>query len=362
MFKKYVAIVFSFFFLFSFSLAPVWADDLDTGPELFSESAVLMDGTTGQVLFDKNMNEIKEPASITKIMTAFLAIEKGNMDEVITMTPEAVFSIPRGTSHISLDKGEELTIEQALYAMMVESANDAANGIAEHIGGSLDDFTVLMNEKAQALGAENTHFTNAHGLPAAGHYTSAYDMALIVRQAIAYPEFLRFSNVADYDMAPTNKQPEVRHFHNTHGMIRPRSGLYFPYEGIISGKTGYTSKTGHTLVTVVRRNEHTLIAVVLKAAGAKDAYQDTIKLFDYGFEMIAAHPELSADNMNSTVPETSVVIPVSAAEEKTWGTVIISILKWIASVVLILLGMAFIIRWINLYRRKRRRMKRNRFL
>ena len=143
-----------------------------------SDSAILMDAETGQVLFEKNMNKIEYPASITKVMTGLLALENSNLDDIITMTHEGVFSIERDSSHIALNVGEQISMRDALYALAIQSANDAANGIGIHISGSLEEFAKLMNKRAKELGALNTHFVTTNGLHDSQHYTTAYDMAL----------------------------------------------------------------------------------------------------------------------------------------------------------------------------------------
>ncbi len=247
--------------------------------QIKSETAVLIDAETGQVLFAKDMHKKMYPASITKIMTALLALENGNLQDKITMTEQAVFSIGRGTSHIALDVDEEITLEQALYALAIESANDAANGIAENIGGSLSVFTSLMNKRALELGALNTNFVNAHGLPDEQHYTTAYDMARITMEAAKIPEFKKIFSTLDYEIPPTNKQTEVRYLHSTNAMLRGE----YRYDGILAAKVGWTQIAQHTRITVAKRNNRTLIVVVMKTASKNDSCEDTIKLLDFGF-------------------------------------------------------------------------------
>lgn len=248
--------------------------------DLISESACLMDADTGQVLFEKNMDSRKFPASITKIITAIVAIEKGNLSDIITMSDNAVFSVGRNTSHISLTPGEQITLKDALYAAMLMSANDACNGIAEHIAGSIDAFTSLMTSKAREVGAKNSNFNNANGLKDAEHYTTAYDMAAITRYALKNPVFTELFGTYIYHMPPNNKQPETRNFANQHCMI---ANTEFNYEGIIGGKAGYTTVAQYTLVTAAERDGRRLIAVVMKSPQVNDKYKDTIKLLDYGF-------------------------------------------------------------------------------
>lgn len=248
--------------------------------QIVSESAVLMDADSGQILFEKNMHRQLPPASITKIMTALLAIEKGDFSDVITMSHDAVFSVPRGASHIALDEGEQLTLEQAMYAMMLPSANDAANGIAEAIGGSLPNFVELMNQRAKELGAQDTHFVNANGLSEEGHYTSAYDMALITREAMKHAQFQTVWGTERYEMAPTNLQPEPRIFFTQNKML---SNTQYHDDDIIGGKLGYTREASNTMVVAARRNGRTLICVLLKTEHPADKYADAKLLLDDGF-------------------------------------------------------------------------------
>ncbi len=161
-----------------------------------------MDAETGQVLVEKAMHKHMYPASITKIATCLLAMERGNPSDIVTVTDEGVFAVPRNTTHIALTGGEQLTLEQLEYAMMVQSANDAANAIAIHLSGSVEAFAQLMNERAAQLGAQDTHFTNANGLPDDAHVTSAYDMALLTRQAMTHPEFASLAGTQSYEIPP----------------------------------------------------------------------------------------------------------------------------------------------------------------
>lgn len=245
-----------------------------------SKSAVLIDAETGSVLFDKNMNMKMYPASITKIMTAMLALEQKELNDVLTTSHNAVYSLPFNTSHIALFEDEQLTLEQALYALGIESANDASNVIAENTYGSIENFAQKMTEKAKLLGAVNTNFTNPHGLPDDNHYTTAYDMALITAQAIKVPELTRFFSTNRYDMGPTNKRDVIRQFWNANDFVNKNKTC----EGLVMSKTGWTQAAEHTLVTVCERNGVTLIAVVMSSKHKRDKFDDTQLLMDYGFE------------------------------------------------------------------------------
>ena len=263
--------------------APAGATSGNKGdpPELISESAVLIDADTGQVLFEKEMDKQQFPASITKIITVTLALENGKMADTITMSDEAVFSVARNTSHIALTPGEEITLEQAAYAAMMVSANDACNGIAEYVSGSIPEFAKLMTEKAKEWGAKGTQFNNANGLKDDQHYTTAYDMAMIMRHALTNETFRKIIGTKTYDMPPNNKQKDTRHFTNQHSMLTDPK---FEDPGIIGGKAGYTTAAKYTLVTAAERDGVTLIAVVMKSPKLNDKYKDTSALLDYGFE------------------------------------------------------------------------------
>ena len=251
-----------------------------TAPSLVSESAVLIDADSGQVLYEKDMHRQMYPASITKILTVITGLEKLSMTEKMTMSHYAVFSLPVGSSHIALDEGEEITMEHAVYAALLMSANDACNGIAEKAAGSIDAFTVMMNDTARKAGAKNSNFVNAHGLSDENHYTTAYDMAMICRYALQNETFRKVFGTYKYIMPPNNKQPESRTFINQHLMVSDPS---LKYDGILGGKAGWTSVSKCTLVTAAERDGKTLIAVVMKCVKDADKYADTKALLDYGF-------------------------------------------------------------------------------
>ena len=248
-------------------------------PYLQSEAAILMDAETGQILFEKNSRERMYPASITKIMTGMLALTYLTPDQTITISQQAYDAVPRTSSHIGLQPGEELTVEQAMYALAMQSANDAANGLAEAVSGSQEEFARLMTETAHALGAADTQFTNANGLPDDGHYTTARDMALITAEALKTPGFCQYFSTINYHMLPTNLYPDIRSFVNPNQIL---AGQY-SYGGVLMSKTGWTSSAWGTLVTAVKQRDTTLIAVTLKSQYLEAKYQDTCALFDYGF-------------------------------------------------------------------------------
>lgn len=260
----------------------------ETNLKLQSEGAVLMDYDTGKILYDNNMDKPLFPASTTKIMTAILAIENGNLDDIVTVDQEVV-SLTEG-SHIALETGEKLTMEQLLYALLVQSANDAAYAIAKHVSGSIEGFVKLMNEKAKELGATNTNFVNPNGLHDDKHVTTAQDLALIARYAMENETFRKFVNTTKYTIGPTNKKTETRHLWNTNNLLAGSAlinvdGVNVPYkyEGASGVKTGTTSQAGNCLVSFAEKDNQKLIAVVLKATDEANVYGDSHKLLNYGF-------------------------------------------------------------------------------
>lgn len=247
--------------------------------QLASQAAVLMDADTGMVLYEKNMHEVLYPASITKIMTAMLAIQHLEPDQVLTVSQTAVNAVPRTSSHISLLAGERLTVGDALYAIGMESANDAANVLAEAVSGSLEAFAEEMTRQAQALGALNTHFANANGLPDSQHYTTAYDMALITAAALKQEGLSTYFSMVNYTLPATNLSA-ARSFSNKDRLLP--GGQYY-YEGVVMAKTGWTSAAQGTFAAVVKQGDTTLVAITLKSPLLEDKYKDTHKLMDYGF-------------------------------------------------------------------------------
>ena len=273
-------------------LAPftkVQAEDYwPSGVNVVAESAIIMDVDTGTILYSKNMNDEHYPASITKIMTALLTLENCDLDETVTFSPEAVYGTEVGSSSIARDVGEEMTVEQTLYGMMLESANECAYALAEHVAGSLSDFVDMMNAKAKELGCTNTHFNNSNGLPDEQHYTSAYDMALISAAAYKIPKFAEVVGTKNYTIPPTNKHSDPTPLNNHHCMRHYYKTNKYLYDYCLGGKTGYTVVAGANLVTYARKDGMTLVCVVMKDTTAEQ-YNDTRSLFDYCFDNFAVY-------------------------------------------------------------------------
>lgn len=240
-----------------------------TGPAVQAASAIIMDASTGTVLYEKDADTPRYPASITKIMTTLLALENCNLDEMVHFSATAVYENEGGTSHIARDLDEEMTLEQCLYGIMLESANECSYAVAEHVGGGdYQKFIDMMNAKAAELGCTNTHFNNCNGLPDPAHVVSARDMALISREAIKNSMFRKIVGTVRYEIPPTNKHADPTPLNNHHQMISAYKGRQNLYEYCIGGKTGWTSDAGNTLVTFAEKDGMTLICVVMNCTAA----------------------------------------------------------------------------------------------
>ena len=248
------------------------------GPAISAQSAILLEANTGVILYAKNIDEKLYPASTTKLMTCLIAAGNAKMDEMVTFSHDAVFSIESGSSNIGIDAGQAMTMEESLYGILTASANEVANGVAEHIAGSPEAFAELMNEKAAELGCKNTHFVNAHGLYDDNHYTTAYDLAIIAQAFFRNEQLSKIGNTASYHFKPTSTQPDDFIVRNKHKLITGE----IEYEGIEGGKTGYTDEARQTLVTCAEQKGMKLICVVMKEE-SPDQFYDTITLLDYGF-------------------------------------------------------------------------------
>lgn len=269
-----------------FGSIAAYADETDAvwpaGPEVGAASAIVMEANTGTVLYEKNADEQHYPASITKIMTTLLAIENCPLDDIVTFSAKAVYENEGDTSHIARDVAEEMTLEQCLYGTMLESANECAWAVAEHIGGGdASVFVNMMNEKAAELGCTGTHFSNPNGLPDETHVTTCRDMALISRAAIQNSTFRTITGTVKYTIPPTNKHADPTPLNNHHQMISSYKGTKNLYEYAIGGKTGYTVAAGNTLVTYAEKDGMLLVCVVMNAGSTH--YTDTRALFEYCF-------------------------------------------------------------------------------
>lgn len=257
-------------------------------PAVSAKNLVLIEAKTGNVLYSINPDQKAYPASITKILTAAIALEKGNLNDVITIDEEASVGIPAGSSAIVMDKGEKFTLEQLLYGLMLISGNDAAVAIAKYISGTTDEFANLMNQKAKEWGAKNSHFANPHGFHNDNHYTTAYDMAMIARHAMTIPKFRDIVSTTLYLDIPKTSRGDQRRWDNINSFIQPNSKYY--YEGATGIKTGYTDRARHTLVASAQRNGMELIVVLMGEPSKPIAWRDAAALMDYGFSAFIRKP------------------------------------------------------------------------
>lgn len=280
--KKCISIIIVIILLSTYSFS--FAQELN----LDAESAILMDYDTLEILYEKNSHLKLYPASTTKTMTAILAIELGNLNDVITVDEE-VIHLTKG-SHIALDYDEEMTLEDLLHALLIQSANDAALAIGKHISGSVEGFIKLMNEKAVELGALNTNFVNPNGLHNEEHVSTAYDLALIGKYAMENELFRSIVIKPTYVIGPTNKKTESRTLRSTNMFILGNENINYEgrtipikLDGVLGGKTGYTPQAQNCLITVFEKDNRRLLTAVIKANG-KEVYADTHRLINYGLD------------------------------------------------------------------------------
>lgn len=257
--------------------APEWPSNVSVQ----AEGAILMDADTGTVLWGQNIHNQYYPASITKVMTALLVIEKCDMDEIVTFSHDAVFNVEAGSSNAGINEGDKLSVKDCLYALLLKSANEAGNALAEHVAESREAFADMMNERAKELGCTNTHFANPSGLNDPEHYTSPYDMALIAKAAFSNPVFVEIDSTTYYKLPPNSTNKEGLAIYPGHRMMRKSTPFYYP--GIVGGKTGYTTLAGNTLITCAEKNDMRLITVILKGSTPR-YWTDTKNLLDFGFE------------------------------------------------------------------------------
>ena len=254
-----------------------WPEEISVN----SPNAIVMEMNTGTILYDKNSKEARYPASITKIMTTMLALENSELNEMVTFSDEAIDNTEG--SGIARDYGEQMTMEDCLYAIMLESANECAYAVAEHISGSIEAFADLMNAKAKELGCVNTNFVNPHGLHDDNHYTCCYDMALIAKAAYENETFRIITSTKARMIPPTNKHAEETPLQNHNKLLHRYQKGNYVYEYCTGGKTGYTTNANATLVTFAEKDGMALVCVVMNTDGVSE-WTDSRALFDYCFD------------------------------------------------------------------------------
>lgn len=280
--SKACCLVISALFMIQGSVLPVLASDYwPEGAEILSPNAIVMELSTGTILYEKNSLEQHYPASITKILTTLVALENSDLSEIVTFSDESIDDTMG--SGIARDYGEQMTMEQCLYAVMLESANECAYAVAEHVGGTMENFVKMMNEKAAEIGCQNTHFANPHGLHDENHYTCAYDMALISKAAYENETFRIITGTTRYTIPPTNKHDEPTLLQNHNEILYPRKETKYVRDYCTGGKTGYTDAANSTLVTFAEKDGLTLVCVIMNTQ-SPNQWTDTINLFEYCFD------------------------------------------------------------------------------
>ncbi len=296
---------------------PVASNELTAWPQMSAieaRSAIVMDADTGGIVYAKLIDDKRYPASITKIMTCLLALENSSMSDIVTFTEEGVKEAYAGSSNCVPVLGEEFTMEQALNIMMLKSANDMATQIAVSIGGSVEGFTTMMNDRAVQLGCTGTHFNNANGMPDDNHYSTAHDFALIMQECIKNETFRKITSTAVVTIPPTNKTSTERIYQNHCALVVPSDSRYYEY--CIGGKTGYTDSAWRTLVTAAQKDGRTLVCVTMKCATKQD-FPDTAALFEYGFNNFTNQ---TVDRTVDGYKETgAVTLPANATIDNTWS-------------------------------------------
>jgi len=288
--KNLVIMLVVFILLFFIWASPIFGTDISPNVNIDdvktkSPSCILIDAKSGKILYAKNPYRKMYPASTTKLMTAILTLENCKLTDTATVSHNAIYSIPVGYSHANLKEGERLTIEQLLNVLLIPSANDAAIVLAEHVSGSVDEFSKLMNQKAKEIGCQNTNFVNPNGIHHKNHYSTAYDLALIGQYAMKFSDIMRIAMIKQYTLPVTNKYNKTdRIFNATNTLINNESlnKNYYPYATGL--KTGYTDAAGYCIVSTAKKGDMELIAVVLKGSSTDKRATDCKNLFDYGFK------------------------------------------------------------------------------
>ncbi len=264
-------------------------------PNVTADSYIVIDNKTNKVLYNKNENKKMYPASTTKILTAIMALENCNLEDTVTASYDAIMTIPEGYSTANIQIGEKLTVEQLLEVLLVHSANDAANVLAEFVGGSIDSFVNMMNTKLNELGANNSHFTNAYGLHDENHYTTAKDLAKIMQFCLKNETFRKISGQASCAISATNKYG-TRSYSSTNELLDSSSSSYYNY--LISGKTGFTTQAQGCLVSAAFKNNLELVGVVLYS---NSRFADTRRIYEYTYSNYSIKDIINSNDMVTSI-------------------------------------------------------------
>ncbi|MCD8010919.1 MAG: D-alanyl-D-alanine carboxypeptidase [Lachnospiraceae bacterium] len=271
------------------------AEDWPEAPEITAGSAYLIELNSGAVLYSKDGDVQSYPASTTKILTALLVLENCELNEEVTFSYNSIYDIEDGGHHYEFQEGEVLTVSECLQFLLVESVNEVAYALAEHVAGSIDAFAEMMNERAAELGATNTHFTNPHGLNDEDHYTTAHDMAMILWGCVQSEAFRQYASQTEVSLSGRAvKTDGFSTYTNHHLMLIPTSEYY--NSSVVCGKTGYTSLAGNTLVTYASQGDMDVICIIMQ--GSSDRFEDTQKLLDYAFDSFSLTSMSAATSTN----------------------------------------------------------------
>ena len=290
--RRFLSLFFCLILVFTLGTSALAAEG-DTGDwEVAAKAALLADPDTGEILYARNIHERLYPASLTKVMTALLVLEavddgKLSMDTILTASQTAIDNLPPDGSNAGIKVGEQMTVENLLYCILVVSANEACDILAEGVSGSIDAFVDAMNARAKAIGCEDTHFTNTNGLQDSDHYTTAWDLYLITKEAMKHELFMPLCNTKVIEIPATNLSPS-RTYYTTNYLLSPMRATGYVYQGAEGVKTGSTSDAGYCLIATATRSGRSLLSVVLGAKSVTldngdkqvQSFSETIKLFD----------------------------------------------------------------------------------
>lgn len=322
-------------------------------PQIESQAAVVIDMDSGEILYKKNESMKFYPASIVKLLTALVTAERGNMEDTVIFSHDAVYGVEQGSGNpLLLEAGDKLSVRDCMYAMILESSNQAANALAEYVAGSNEKFAEYMNEEAQNLGCHDCNFVNPSGLNNENQQVTAADMALIARAALQNETVREIASAKSYRISSTLNSPDGITLEMEHQLL---NGDEYSYGYAFAGKTGYTAAAGNTLVTAARKDGQEILSVVLKSDMTH--YKDTIKLLDYGFEVLNAQKTAEESAVKNTETENA-ESAATEADQPTASRITGNIFRSVIIAVVLCVTAYFVLVCIQRYRRKLRRIRK----